>query len=171
MGESDARALVPYGEGPLDIGSAAGGSLPALVEAAGPRAKKRFVEFFVAEIRNPKTRRAYAFAVRRFTDWCEARGVALERIEPVIVAAYVEGLQKELAAPSVKQHLAAIRACSTTSRRGLSFRVTRPPPSAAPGMSSKWGRPPSFPRRRPGRSSTRSIPERSWVSETGRSSP
>jgi site-specific recombinase XerD len=110
VGESDTRALVPYGDGGgFDLTSAPGGSLPALVAAAGPRAKKRFVEFFAAEIRNPKTRRAYAFAVRRFTDWCEARGFALERIEPVIVAAYVEGLQKELAAPSVKQHLAAIR--------------------------------------------------------------
>jgi integrase/recombinase XerD len=83
--------------------------LPALVAAAGPRAQRRFLEFFTAEIRNPKTRRAYGFAVARFTSWCEARGLQLETLEPIRIAAYIEGLQKELAAPSVKQHLAAIR--------------------------------------------------------------
>lgn len=34
-------------------------TLPALVVAAGERASMRFVEFFVANIRNPHTRRAY----------------------------------------------------------------------------------------------------------------
>lgn len=35
--------------------------------------------------------------------------MSLRDIEPVHVAAYMERLQKRLAAPSVKQHLAAIR--------------------------------------------------------------
>jgi len=110
VGESESQALVPRGDGEsFDVASAPAGFLPALIAHAGPRATKRFVEFFAAEIRNPKTRRAYAFAVRRFTEWCEARGLLLERIEPVVVAAYVEELQQELAPPSVKQHLAAIR--------------------------------------------------------------
>jgi integrase/recombinase XerD len=101
------EALVPYGGGAM--APPHGVVLPAIVAAAGPKARKRFLEFFTAEIRNEKTRRAYAFAAGRFLTWCEARSIALEGIEPVIVAAYVEGLGRELAAPSVKQHLAAIR--------------------------------------------------------------
>ncbi len=109
-GASEGQALIRYADGGgfVEV-SGATTFLPALVEHAGPRATKRFAEFFAAEIRNPKTRRAYAFAVRRFSEWCEARGLGLERIEPIVVAAYVEELQKELASPSVKQHLAAIR--------------------------------------------------------------
>jgi site-specific recombinase XerD len=41
--------------------------------------------------------------------WCESYGLTLETIEPIAVAAYVEQLTQEMAAPSVKQHLAAIR--------------------------------------------------------------
>jgi hypothetical protein len=35
-------------------------ALPALVTAAGDRAELRFLEFFVANIHNPNTRRAYS---------------------------------------------------------------------------------------------------------------
>lgn len=83
--------------------------LPPVVARAGERAQRRFVEFFTAEIRNRNTRTAYGVAVSRFLAWCEARGFALEQLEPVIVAAYVEQLAGELAAPTVKQHLAALR--------------------------------------------------------------
>ncbi len=87
----------------------AGLILPPVVARAGKRAQRRFVEFFTAEIRNRNTRTAYGVAVSRFLAWCEARGFALEQLEPVIVAAYVEQLAGEMAAPSVKQHLAALR--------------------------------------------------------------
>lgn len=82
-------------------------SLPALVTAAGERASRRFVEFFTANIRNPNTRRAYARAVADFCQWCEARELKLEQLEPVMVAAYIE--QHPGSPPTVKQHLAAIR--------------------------------------------------------------
>jgi site-specific recombinase XerD len=84
--------------------------LPALFTPT-PDAGKRFVEFFTANIRNPNTRKAYAHAAGCFAHWCEteARITDLGDIEPVHVAAYVEGLGQRLAAPSVKQHLAAIR--------------------------------------------------------------
>src|SRR5437016_3309239 len=85
------------------------GPLPALIVKAGERASRRFVEFFTAEIRNPNTRRAYARAVRDFCRWCEARQLALEKLSPVIVAAYVEELGTTLSRPSMKQALAAIR--------------------------------------------------------------
>lgn len=88
-------------------GEARGFALPALVAAAGDRASRRFVEFFTANIRNPNTRRAYARAVADFCLWCDARGFRLEQLDPVTVAAYIEGHPGT--APTVKQHLAAIR--------------------------------------------------------------
>lgn len=84
-------------------------SLPRLITNAGERATKRFVEFFTANIRNKNTRLAYAQAVGRFADWCEKRKFDLDMIEPVVVAAYVEELCSIYEAPTVKQHLAAIR--------------------------------------------------------------
>lgn len=84
-------------------------AVPALF-APTPVAAKRTVEFFTAHIRNPNTRRAYAWAASQFSDWCAEHDlVDLAGIEPVHVAAYVETLQTRLSAPSVKQHLAAIR--------------------------------------------------------------
>ena len=71
--------------------------------------EKRFWEFFTANIRNPNTRMAYLMAAYRFADWCEARGLTLDRVEPMLVAAYIEQLTKTCAPATVKQHLAAIR--------------------------------------------------------------
>ena len=84
-------------------------NLPALFVRT-PEAGKRFIEFFTANIRNPHTRRAYTRATLDFAAWCDQAGLtALEDIEPVHVAAYIETLQSRLSAPSVKQNLAAIR--------------------------------------------------------------
>ena len=52
---------------------------------------------------------AYLVAVWRFADWCGHHGIPLTRVEPMVVAAYVEELTRKLALASVKQHLAAIR--------------------------------------------------------------
>ena len=83
--------------------------VPALVAGLGDDAAWRYVEFFTANIRNPNTRRAYVRACGHFLAWCERRGLTLAAIRPFDVAAYVEGLQAEVSAPSVKQQLAAIR--------------------------------------------------------------
>ena len=75
-----------------------------------PATARRTLEFFTAHIRNPHTRKAYARAAAEFADWCAGQGItALQQIQPVHVAAWVETLQLRLAAPSVKQRLAAIR--------------------------------------------------------------
>jgi integrase/recombinase XerD len=88
-----------------------GPALPALVAAAGPKASRRFVEFFTANIRNKNTREAYRRNITAFLAWCDIEaGMALDMIEPMVVAAYVEKLLKDgLSKPTVKQHLAAIR--------------------------------------------------------------
>ena len=88
---------------------AAGHALPILVAQLGEKASWRYVEFFAAAIRNPNTRRAYLRATGRFLAWCDRRGLALATIPPVDVGAYVEMLGTQVAAPSVKQQLAAIR--------------------------------------------------------------
>ena len=83
--------------------------LPATIGARNERTRLRFIQFFTANIRNRNTRRAYARAVKQFFDWTEGRRLELEEIDPVTVAAYVEKIGGEMARPSVKQQLAAIR--------------------------------------------------------------
>lgn len=83
-------------------------AVPALL-APDARAKARTLEFFTAHIRNPNTRKAYARAGQHFADWCARFGIDdIRQVQPVHVALYVE--QLDLAAPSVKQRLAALRA-------------------------------------------------------------
>jgi Phage integrase family/Phage integrase, N-terminal SAM-like domain len=49
-------------------------------------------------------------ATRRFAEWCEAHGLhELANVEPFHVAAFVKELQCQFSAPTVKQHLAALR--------------------------------------------------------------
>lgn len=84
-------------------------TLPALF-TPDARTAKRTLEFFTAQIRNPNTRRAYARAASRFAAWCAEHGLQdLQAIEPVHVAAYIETLQLQMTAPSVKLQLAALR--------------------------------------------------------------
>lgn len=84
-------------------------ALPAIIAAAGEQACRRFIEFFTANIRNRNTRSAYAHAIGRFLGWCDANRLSLSNLEPVTIAAYVENLMTVNSAPTVKQHLAAIR--------------------------------------------------------------
>jgi integrase/recombinase XerD len=87
-----------------------GPELPALIARAGQQAACRFLEFFTVHIRNPNTRAAYARAGGAFLRWCESQGIGeLGQVQPVQVAAYIEGLQAVRSAPTVKQHLAGIR--------------------------------------------------------------
>jgi len=93
----------------VSIVSGTSATVPALF-APSTAAAKRFVEFFTANIRNPNTRKVYARAVAVFSAWCDEHSLTdLQDIEPVHVAAYIEGLQQRLAAPTVKVQLAAIR--------------------------------------------------------------
>jgi site-specific recombinase XerD len=90
-----------------DIGAQ---TLPAVVLAAGERGAYRFLDFFASNIRNPNTRTAYFYNVCEFFAWCQGRGVReLAHVRPHHVAGYIERKTKTHAAPTVKQHLAAIR--------------------------------------------------------------
>jgi site-specific recombinase XerD len=96
------RAQIPAGDVRAGV--------PALITAAGPRARFRCLEFFVARTRNPNTRRAYGRAVADFLAWCEDNQVlSLAAVQPLHVAAWVELQTKDHAAPTVKLRLAALR--------------------------------------------------------------
>ncbi len=91
----------------LDLAIVSTDQVPALY-APEPAVARRTLEFFAVNIRNPNTRKAYARGVADFSSWCERHGLRDVRlVQPLHVAAYIEGLQ--LAAPSVKQRLAALR--------------------------------------------------------------
>jgi integrase/recombinase XerD len=92
------------------IPSPAPAVFPVRLFAPTPKAAKRVLEFFTTQINNDHTRKAYINAARRFAQWCEARGIAeLAAVEPFHVAAFIKHLQGKLSAPTVKQHLAALR--------------------------------------------------------------
>jgi site-specific recombinase XerD len=81
-----------------------------------PEAAKCVRDFFTTQIENDHTRKAYMNAARRFAVWCKAHGIAeLSAVEPFHVAAFLKQLQdqehspKPFTAPTVKQHLAALR--------------------------------------------------------------
>lgn len=89
------------------IGGRASIPLPAIIADAGEKASEHFLEFFAATIRNKNTRAAYVQAVAQFCRWCEQNALTLAGVRPLHMSAYIEGLG--LSAPSVKQHLAALR--------------------------------------------------------------
>jgi site-specific recombinase XerD len=103
--------MASIGTGNRGIALVAGGQsvVPAVIEDAGESARRRFLEFFAASIRNPNTRAAYAQACGQFFAVIEASALTLHQVQPVHVAAYIEQLGQRVSAPTVKQHLAAIR--------------------------------------------------------------
>lgn len=91
--------------------------LPPAVAGLGRDGEKAFVDYFTARIRNKNTRLAYARAVGRFCAWIDARGVELRNMETIHVSGFIEWMgtrgakafDKAYEAPTIKQHLAAIR--------------------------------------------------------------
>src|SRR3984957_6750097 len=98
-GELIPSPLLPVSPGTFPV--------PSLIADAGGKASEHFLEFFAATIRNKNTRAAYVQAVAQFCRWCEQHKLTLAGIRPLHMSAYIEGLG--LSAPSVKQHLAALR--------------------------------------------------------------
>ncbi|MDE0460022.1 MAG: hypothetical protein OXI15_22260 [Chromatiales bacterium] len=102
------EALAPPAAEPA-IATGGGGKilLPQVIVDASPQATARFLEFFAGRTANARTRAAYGRAVGQFLGWCEARGLGLRDVSPLHVAAYIR--THPGSAPTVKQHLAAIR--------------------------------------------------------------
>src|ERR1700689_2932495 len=90
--------------------SSAPGLLPAPLFAPTPKAARRVVEFFTAQINNDHTRKAYLNAARRFAAWCDTHALhELVAVQPFHVAAFIKELEGQFTPPTVKQHLAALR--------------------------------------------------------------
>lgn len=116
--------------------------LPVPIAEAEEEARRSYVEFFTATIRNPNTRRAYSRAARQFFAWCESQGLSLEAIEPVAVSAYIEKLIQEKARPTVKQHLAAIRGLFDYMVTSQAIQFNPAAPVRGPKYSQKKGKTP-----------------------------
>ena len=67
------------------------------------------LEVLAATMRNKSTRPAYVTAVAQFCGGRQDNGLQLSTIPPLHVSAYIEMKSQSLTAPSVKQHLAALR--------------------------------------------------------------
>ena len=98
--------IIPFSPA-SDLAAPTSAVLPAIIDQAGELAKRRFIEFFTANISNKNTRAAYARAIAQFMAWCESHQLQLQDIQPVHVAAYRES--RTTSAATIKQHLAAIR--------------------------------------------------------------
>ena len=86
------------------------GLIPAALFTPTPKAARRVLEFFTAQVNNDHTRKAYFNAMRRFAEWCETHGLhELAAVQPFHVAAFVKDLQGQFSPPTVKQYLAALR--------------------------------------------------------------
>ena len=108
-----------------------------------PKAARRVLEFFTAQINNDHMRKAYLNATRRFAAWCDRHGIGqLAQVQAVHVAAFVKELQAEFTAPTVKQHLASLGMLFDWVVTGHIIDVTPPTPCAAPGTSSGKARRP-----------------------------
>ena len=107
MSDDVVRVAPPDARRPARAAAGERLALPRLIVDAGPVAVEKFLEFFAARIANRRTRAAYGRAVGQFLAWCEARGLGLTAIAPLHVAAYIR--THPGSAPTVKQHLAAIR--------------------------------------------------------------
>jgi integrase len=109
--------------------------LLAMIASAGERARLRFIDFFTAHIRNPNTRAADGVAVRAFFDWLAMNGITeVGAIRTHHVSTYIELLTHGYNAPTVKQHLAAIRLAHCRSSGRPELRQRR---CADPRISSR----------------------------------
>jgi site-specific recombinase XerD len=68
---------------------------------------RRYDVFFTSRINNPDTRKLYAWAVTRFTAWCDAAGITILQVKPETVSIYIAQLPGS--ASIVLSQLAAIR--------------------------------------------------------------
>jgi site-specific recombinase XerD len=83
-------------------------TVPAIVAQGGTETVKRYIDFFGVPIRNLNTRAAYHRAIKQFLQWADQAGFRhLEDLDPIHVAAYIEGHAGSRA--TIKQHMAAIR--------------------------------------------------------------
>lgn len=114
--------------------------IPAIIADAGDDALRRFIEFFTAHIHNDNTRAAYAKAVTQFSTWCEGKSYSLHSLNPVLIAGYIK--QHPGSPPTIKQHLAALRALFDFMVTGGALRFNPASSVRGPNYSMKKGKTP-----------------------------
>jgi len=113
-------------------------------------AERGFIEFCIANIGNPKTRRAYVRAALEFSVWCEENGVReLADIEPIHIAADIELVQTRVAAPSAKSIWQRSACCSIGLISARSLQSIRGARFAVLNTRSRKAKPPSCRSRKP----------------------
>ncbi|HEY1067445.1 MAG TPA: tyrosine-type recombinase/integrase [Pirellulales bacterium] len=103
---SDSLPVVLPPSSSLELASAV--PLPSAITALGEAGRFCWEEFFSANLRNKHTRRAYTHAVTRFLNWIEPQQIALPRVTPGLVGAYLDAHPGSV--PTKKVQLAALRA-------------------------------------------------------------
>ena len=82
------------------ISSPASALQPAPLFTPTPKAAKRVLEFFTAQV-NFHTRKAYLNATRRSAAWCDEKGIGhLAGVQAFHVAAFIKELQSGFSAPT-----------------------------------------------------------------------
>src|SRR3954449_1679127 len=122
---------------------------PPIVRAAGPGAEYAYADFFKAKISNPNTRKAYKHAVDRFLGWCQLRGLGLRQVTSFVVGDYLEHHLNDqdgrpLAAPSKKQHLAALRHFFDNQQMYHGVGINPASSVRGPKYSAREGKTPAF---------------------------
>jgi site-specific recombinase XerD len=85
--------------------------LPDLIRETGSSAQTAVLDFFLNHRSNTNTRKSYGRAIVNFMTWCKATSLlTLDDVKPFHVSVYLQDLGDSHSAPTVKQHLAAIRA-------------------------------------------------------------
>ena len=79
----------PENAGPPTLATTPSGR--ALLQEAGPQACFAAEEFFIARIRNPHTRKAYARPVRRFLQWLAEQRIPLVEATPGEAGRFLDG--------------------------------------------------------------------------------
>ena len=82
-------------------------AVPKMIAAHGDAGRWCWDEYFGGRIRNANTRKTYLHAVRRFLQWCETQGIALQEITPGMVGQYFD--RHPGSTPTKKLHMSAIR--------------------------------------------------------------
>lgn len=118
-------------------------ALPAIV--ASPRALAVLEEWFFGEVANDNTRAAYRRAIARFNAWVRQRGYSLPQLRAPQIRDYLKEMEAEgLSAPTVKQHLAAIRAVFNALMRAGEIDVNPAQSVKGPRLSVREGKTPAF---------------------------
>jgi site-specific recombinase XerD len=122
---------------------------PAIVTEAGPNAEYAYADFFKAKVGNVNTRKAYKRAVDRFLFWCRECGVKLHEVTSFLIGDYLEHALTDkdghqLAPPSKKQHLAALRHFFDNQQMYHSILINPALSVRGPKYSAHEGKTPAF---------------------------